>query len=750
MGAGARRGLLVAGGVLLLALSAAALATGAGRPRPSLVLVTVAGLRADDIRPETMPQLSALAAEGQAETLVTNVPLAAPALASLFSGREPDASGVRFDDLGRLVADAPTLAERFAARGVHTWAYVGDGRISLMSGLYRGFERVSLPSSPFDHAILPDERERVRAPRRGVYASADLIGAVADTIKGLQRVSRVFAWVHAAEPSLALAARGEDGAGARLRALRELDTALGTLRGLARSARLGRRVGLVVVSVHGEALGAGGETRHGLSLAEPVTAVPLVARLPEGRRLELDAPALSHLGRALLAALGEPAARASGSGPALSATWLPWRRFGWPDEARVRKDGRWRSLDPADERAVRAGLHLGAAAPADRAGVLAEMARADAAVRARQAGAALEAFDRAGRLAPAATAPRIGALQLVSLLTRAQRREVRERTDRLIGELERIADEGTPEQRIDLARALLALGRRDEAARIALDAAGRRPDDGGLQLAAADVLSGAEQFEEAARLVLAVADREGPARAPELFEWAGDRLRRGGNAYRARLAYEAALRSRRARSADLLAKLGDAYAELGDPETALQRWAEAVRVDPSYRYPHLRAGEVLLELGRRGAAIHAFILSAARTGQPIPDALVRARVLENHGLALEAAAELLEMARAHPRAVRLQAALTHSLASAGRLDQAREVVDQALSLMPNSGLLLAERARVEALAGDEAQAARDLERAIAAGVGEPLARRLAADPAFTAFGGRSAVGRLLERLVSER
>ncbi|RMF75961.1 MAG: hypothetical protein D6738_02520, partial [Acidobacteria bacterium] len=378
MGVGARRVLLVTSGLALIALAAVALATGAGTPRPSLVLVTVAGLRADDVTQDAMPHLAALASGGQAFELQTNVPLAAPALAALFAADEPDRTGVRFDDLGRLAPGRPTLAARLAEHGYHAWGFVGDGRLSPMSGLFRGFERVRAPSTPFDQAILPDERERLRPPRGGAYRAAELTAAVADTLKGLQRVSRVFAWIHLAEPSLALSeAAGEARDEARRRALREVDDALGTLRGLVDSARMGRRVALVVVSVHGEALGEQGETRHGLTLGAGVVRVPVVARLPAGARLAPEAPVLSRLGPALLEALGIDGRPDEEAAPApLQATWLPSRRFGWPDRARTWSADGWTEVAPDDARARRAGLALDRPAPAHRDEVLAALAEA--------------------------------------------------------------------------------------------------------------------------------------------------------------------------------------------------------------------------------------------------------------------------------------------------------------------------------------------------------------------------------------
>ncbi|RMF72564.1 MAG: hypothetical protein D6738_10995 [Acidobacteria bacterium] len=97
--------------------------------------------------------------------------------------------------------------------------------------------------------------------------------------------------------------------------------------------------------------------------------------------------------------------------------------------------------------------------------------------------------------------------------------------------------------------------------------------------------------------------------------------------------------------------------------------------------------------------------------------------------------------------MRLQATLVHALGSAGHLDRAREVADRALALVPDSPLLLAERARIEALAEDDAAAARWLARAQAAGISAGLARRLAAEPAFRALGEDSATMRLVQSLA---
>src|SRR4029453_19155329 len=98
------------------------------RPLPSVLLVTLDTTRADSIGPENVsvdtPAFSALAARGIRFTQAyTTAPQTLPAHASMLTGLYPAGHGVH-ENGRRLSSDRATLAERLAAAGYDTAAFV--------------------------------------------------------------------------------------------------------------------------------------------------------------------------------------------------------------------------------------------------------------------------------------------------------------------------------------------------------------------------------------------------------------------------------------------------------------------------------------------------------------------------------------------------------------------------------------------------------------------------------------------------
>ncbi|HEX6884111.1 MAG TPA: sulfatase-like hydrolase/transferase [Planctomycetota bacterium] len=104
---------------------------------PSLVLLVIDTLRADEVAPE-----GALARFGQEGVVfrqcVSAAPWTLPSIASLLTGLHPSEHGA-VSAASRLSGDVRTLAELLAAQGYATGAFTGGAFVGTAHGLERGF-----------------------------------------------------------------------------------------------------------------------------------------------------------------------------------------------------------------------------------------------------------------------------------------------------------------------------------------------------------------------------------------------------------------------------------------------------------------------------------------------------------------------------------------------------------------------------------------------------------------------------------
>ena len=115
-----------------------------GQP-PDIVLIVVDGLRADRLRPEPAPFLSALAESGVLfEGARTPAPWTRPTIASLFTGQSTPAHGVLTEADSDRLRSGPTLAEELAAAGYATLGVSANLHLAEPFGLQRGFDRFSV------------------------------------------------------------------------------------------------------------------------------------------------------------------------------------------------------------------------------------------------------------------------------------------------------------------------------------------------------------------------------------------------------------------------------------------------------------------------------------------------------------------------------------------------------------------------------------------------------------------------------
>jgi arylsulfatase A-like enzyme len=360
-----------------------AFVVGCGRApkRPNVLLVTIDTLRADRLERE-MPALMRVAGEGsRLERAIAPRAKTTPSIATLLSGLQPHAHGVR-DLAAPLAGDVPLLQEALRRHGWRTGAIVGNWVLKdEHSGLARGFDLwvEDLPQKtgvpPHDapqrtaaslvdgalHALGLGPRATDGGPRTTLAEDGeawflwlhlmDPHGAY-EPPRALRRAPATPRWIdprdparprrHVAEYNAPPEARDEIGRidAAMVEALhdgevRHVDAELSRLFDALRGSGAWADTLVLVTADHGESFGEDDYWfEHGRNASEATLRVPLVAKLPADSPWRFDASAargeaaLADLAPTMLEWLGLPplpAARRGASqldgGTSLASAW---------------------------------------------------------------------------------------------------------------------------------------------------------------------------------------------------------------------------------------------------------------------------------------------------------------------------------------------------------------------------------------------------------------------------------------------
>ena len=327
------------------------------------MLVTLDTTRADRIgafggRAVPTPVLDRIAREGTiAAEATSQVPLTLPSHATILTGRYPSSHGARHNGIYKLRDDEETLAERLAAAGLTTGAFVGAYVLNRGFGTEQGF-------ATYDDVAI----NRYAGGRDQVFEAqrtADEVNARVFPWIDAHAKERFFLWVHyydphdpyapPEKPGRTLAGTGYD------REISYVDACLGDLVAKLKAAGVYDRALLVVAGDHGESLGEHGEKTHGLFLYQGALHVPLLLRLPRtvpAGRVLAGPVELADVAPTILDYLGlPPLARAQGkslrpridgsddgrTALAHAETLMPRLEFGWSDLRMVR-DGRFKYI----------------------------------------------------------------------------------------------------------------------------------------------------------------------------------------------------------------------------------------------------------------------------------------------------------------------------------------------------------------------------------------------------------------------
>jgi arylsulfatase A-like enzyme/Tfp pilus assembly protein PilF len=614
-----------------LALVAAAIVlNGCGSaPPPDLILVTLDTVRADRIGaygyPQpTTPRLDRLAASGAlCERAYASAPITLPSHATLLTGLEPYAHGVRSNGFHRLPAAATTLAELLRRRGYRTAAVIGGYPLARRFGLDQGFE-------VYDDAFGAGAERPARAVARRAL----------ELLRGPAQ-KPLFLWVHFDDPHdpyepLPRFDRFGADSGARYDGeIASADAGLGTVLD-GHSERRGDRPALIAVAGdHGEGLGEHREPTHALFVYDSTLRVPLVIQAPgvrAGLRLAA-AVTLRDLGRTLLDLAGASTVDFPGRSfagalrgrteleqrPCYAESYLPLLEFGWSPLRSIR-ERRWKYIAAPEPE-----LYDLEADPGERHNLVA--------VRPRQAQrlAALLPQDD-GRFAAAATlkpeeiaklrslgylaggsAPAAGdsgdrpdpksMVEVHDLLLAA--REARHRSDPAAAEpalqeaIER--DPSNPTLRRELAQVLLSAGRTDEAqAELEAALAGAAPE------VQAELRAELEQVGRVAALAKGELPVPGPALAGARgLHLAAAELIEAGRAAEA----EPLLRQAIAAEPDYAPAhndLGVLLSRVGKLDAAIAALRRAIQLDPRASRYRNALGVALARGGRMAEAAAAF------------------------------------------------------------------------------------------------------------------------------------------------
>ncbi len=344
------------------------------RDEASLLLVTLDTFRADAAGcggspVARTPHLDRLARQGlQFETALAATPLTAPSHASILTGLDPPAHGVRDNGAFRLAAEVPNVAAALAEHGAETAAFVTAFPLDARFGFDRGF-------SVYDDVDTSRPTGFVMAQRPGVEAVAAARAWWAQRAAGS---ARWFVWIHLFDAHTPHdAPRPMRNASARDPYLADVavaDAALGDAVDAARGT--GRPFWTVVLADHGEGRGDHGEATHGLFVYASTIRIPAVIwpapRTPGPaadvfRQIDFPATAFDLLGLDPAEAPGAGrSALEGGERVAYAETFYPRFHYGWSELTAV-QDGAWKYVE-----APEAELYDLDADPGERANALAD------------------------------------------------------------------------------------------------------------------------------------------------------------------------------------------------------------------------------------------------------------------------------------------------------------------------------------------------------------------------------------------
>lgn len=242
--------------------------------RPSIVLITLDSLRADRVgflgsKAKLTPSLDILSRESVIFTQAyAQAPDTVSSTATILTGTYPQTH--RASEFGiPLAAALSYLPDQLHQAGYHTAAFVGTMQLDPHEG---PFQRYSRGFEIFDASFHTARRGENRD--ESVEHHADQVVTRAIEWLTSVRSQSLFLWVNLHDPASTSGPEYD-------RAVAACDHGVGKLLAFLRSQAMYDSTAIVIVSSHGESLGAHGEERHGIFLYDETTHVPLLLKLPQ-------------------------------------------------------------------------------------------------------------------------------------------------------------------------------------------------------------------------------------------------------------------------------------------------------------------------------------------------------------------------------------------------------------------------------------------------------------------------------------
>ncbi|HEY3052872.1 MAG TPA: sulfatase-like hydrolase/transferase [Thermoanaerobaculia bacterium] len=246
----------------------------------NVLLITLDTTRADHLgaygyAAAQTPVLDGLARDGVLfEHCITPTAYTLPSHSSIMTGLYPPSHGVRINGDVALADSNVTLAERLAAKGYRTGAFVGAFVLDGRWGLSQGFQH-------YDDAFHLGQDQRLDLAR--VQRPANQVVDAALKWLDARSSQPFFAWVHLydahapyepPEPFRSRASSPYDGE------IAFADSQAGRLLGWLDKTGQKDNTVVIIVGDHGEGLGDHGESEHGYYIYDYAVRVPLIARIP--------------------------------------------------------------------------------------------------------------------------------------------------------------------------------------------------------------------------------------------------------------------------------------------------------------------------------------------------------------------------------------------------------------------------------------------------------------------------------------